>query len=152
MGDLNKDVETLENAIRLFVQTIKRPQRWAAIMTQTGINIDRPSAVILHMLVDHEPHQMRVQDVARKLGIEPPSVTRKTQQLEVQGYLKRLPDAKDKRAVALQVTPAGHKVTKKLWAAQRQNMMQVLEGWPSKDRHQLATLLERFSKELNEAI
>ena len=152
MASLQSDAEMLENAIRSFAQTIKRPQRWATIMAETGISLDRPSAVILYKLIEHEPKQMRVQDLARELGIEPPSVTRKTQMLEELGYLTRQPDAHDKRAVSLRVTPAGHKVTKKLWAAQRQKMVQVLEGWPANERRQLAELLGRFSKELNETI
>jgi DNA-binding MarR family transcriptional regulator len=152
MGNLDNDVAKLENAIRLFVQAIKRPQRWAAITAETGINVDRPSAVILHKLIEHEPKQMRVQDLARELGIEPPSITRKTQLLEELGYIQRLPDAGDKRAVSLKVTPAGHKVTKKLWQAQRQSMVDVLANWPADERHQLATLLERFSQQLIETI
>src|SRR4051812_3756621 len=101
MVGLEQDVEILENAIRTFVQSIKRPQRWARITAATGINLDRPSAIILHKLVTHEPDHIGVQDLARELGIEPPSVTRKTQLLEELGYIKRLPNPKDKRAVSL---------------------------------------------------
>jgi DNA-binding MarR family transcriptional regulator len=151
MASLDTDVERLENALRLFVQTIKRPQHWANITAQVGVTLDRPSATILRMLIMHEPRRMRVQDLAHELGIESPSVTRKTQQLEELGYIQRQPDANDKRAVSLMVTPAGYTVAAKLWAVQRQSIVKVLADWPEEQRHQLVGLLERFSGELHEA-
>lgn len=150
MSDIEADVDKLESAIRLFAQSIKRPQRWAQITAATGINLDRPSAIVLHTLRVNEPKLMRVQDLAQSLGIEPPSVTRKTQLLEELGYITRQSDANDKRAVCLKVTPKGNEISQRLWDAQRQNLLKVLERWDPDERRQLVTLFERFSQELNE--
>lgn len=148
MDDLETDVIKLENAIRSFVQTIKKPQRWTNINAHTGINIDRPSAVILQILVRHEPLLMRVQDVAHELSIEPPSVTRKVQTLEELGFLTKQHDPDDKRAVCLKATPEGHRAAKKIWEAQRQVMMNALSEWLPEDRDRLIRLLERLSGDL----
>jgi DNA-binding MarR family transcriptional regulator len=148
MSTFDDDVTTLENAMRLFAQTMKRPQRWAQIVAESGIAIDRPSAVILQTLVLHQPKCLHIQDLAAQLAIEPPSVTRKTQALEQLGYLRRAPDPKDGRAVTLEVTKAGRAVSDKLWRIQRQVMRAALQDWPAADRQQFVKLFKRFSQDL----
>jgi DNA-binding MarR family transcriptional regulator len=152
MATLKADMDTLERAMRLLGQALKKPQQWARITAESGVQLDRPSAAILRTLIINQPRQLRVQDVAHELGIESPSVTRKTQLLEEMGYISRQPDARDKRAVSLKVTAAGHEVTDRLWAAQRQTLLSVLQDWPAQERHQLVELLERFSRQLNETL
>lgn len=148
MNDLETDIEALDNALQLFFRAMKRPQRWTAVTDRAGINIDRPAAVILHMLVLAHPRHLRVQDVADQLGIEAPSVTRKTQELEQAGYLRRLPDEADRRAIGLQVTPKGRGVSNRLWKAQREIFSQALADWPANERRQFIKLFERFSQDI----
>lgn len=148
MSSLEEDVNIVEDALRAFAKTMKRPQAWAHVTAQTGISLDRTSAGILHVLIMHEPASMRLQDLANRMGVEPPFVTRKTQLLEELGYLKRVPDPNDKRAIGLHVTAAGRRVAAKLWKAQRQAISQTLNKWPADDRAQFAKLLERFSTDL----
>jgi len=141
-------MESLEEAMRLFFQTMKRPQRWAAVTAQAGVNIDRPAALILHMLIAHQGRPCRIQDLAIQLGIEAPSVTRKTQELEQAGYLQRIPDPLDKRAIGLKVTASGRNVGSRLWKAQRQAMRRALSGWPTVERQEFIALFQRFSNDL----
>lgn len=148
MSSLEHDIETLENAVRLFAQTVKRPQRWAAVTSQAKINIDRPSAVILQSLLLNERGFCRVQDLALQLGIEPPSVTRKTQELERAGYLRRVPDPADRRAVDLRITGRGRTVANRLWKAQRNLLAEALRDWRPSERRQFVRLFERFSNDL----
>lgn len=148
MGSLENDIETLENAVRLFGQTMKRPQRWAAITAQAKVSLDRPSAVILHTLVFGEHTSCRVQDLAARLGIEPPSVTRKTQELEQAGYLRRVPNPADRRAIDLRVTPKGRDAANRLWDAQRAILSEAVKDWSPADREKFVRLFERFSNDL----
>lgn len=148
MDSLERDIEILENAVRLFAQTVKRPQRWAAIMAQAKTDLDRPSAAILQMLLLGERGFCRVQDMAVRLGIEPPSVTRKTQELERAGYLRRVPDPADRRAVDLRITASGRKVANRIWSAQRTLLAEALQDWKPADRHKFVKLFERFSADL----
>jgi DNA-binding MarR family transcriptional regulator len=149
MASIDTEVIQLENALRAFVQTIKRPQQWAYITNVAGVQLDRPAAMILQTLILHNSEQLGVQDLALLLGIEPPSVSRKAQQLEYAGYLRRQRSSDDRRAVRLQVTAAGHEVADRLWHAQRSIMSQVLQSWPSSDRHRFVSLFARFAEELN---
>ena len=148
MSPLDNDIEILENAVRLFAQTIKRPQRWAAVTAQAKVDMDRPSAVMLQTLVLCQPDSCHVQELADRLGIEPPSVTRKTQELERAGYLRRVPNPQDRRAVDLRITPEGRKVAERLWEAQRGIIAEALSGWDPEDRRRFVRLFERFSDDL----
>jgi DNA-binding MarR family transcriptional regulator len=148
MAPLEDDIEQLEAAMRLFGQTIKRPQRWAAITALAGVDLDRPAAIILHILMVPRPQGWRVQDLAEHLGIEPPSVTRKTQELEQAGYLQRHRDPADKRAIGLHLTPHGRSVCQRLQKIQHQAIAQIMEQWPARERHQFVELFQRFSRDL----
>lgn len=149
MASIDTEVIQLENALRAFVQTIKRPQQWAYITSVAGVQLDRPAAMILQTLILHKSEQLGVQDLALLLGIEPPSVSRKAQELEHAGYLRRQRSSDDRRAVRLQVTAAGHEMADRLWQAQRSIMSQVLQNWPSNDRQRFVSLFARFAEELN---
>jgi DNA-binding MarR family transcriptional regulator len=148
MDTLASDLETLENAMREFFQTMKRPHNWDQIKQRSGVAIDRPSAVILKLLVSAKG-PCRVQDLADHLGIEAPFVTRKTQSLESAGYIKRVTDEHDRRAVDLHLTARGKAVTAKLGRAQREVISQALEQWKPRERHNFVTLFKRFSKDLS---
>lgn len=149
MGSIDAEVIQLENALRAFVQTIKRPQQWTYVMSAAGVQLDRPAAMILQTLILHQSEQLGVQDLALLLGIEPPSVSRKAQELEQVGYLRRQRSADDRRAVRLEVTKAGHDVADRLWEAQRLHMSQVLKSWSSTDRQRFVNLFTRFAEELS---
>ncbi|HET7060122.1 MAG TPA: MarR family transcriptional regulator [Candidatus Saccharimonadales bacterium] len=144
MDSLETDLETLENAMRQFFQTMKRPQNWTRVAVRSGVTIDRSSAIILKMLLN-APMPCRVQDLADHLGIEAPFVTRKTQQLERAGYLRRVPDKTDRRAIDLHLTSLGRSTTTKLWKAQRDITAEALRQWKPAERRQFVTLFGRFS-------
>lgn len=145
----SNNLDDLENVLRSFFQLMKRPQRWGRITAQAGVTIDRPAGAIIHLLLTHATEQFRLQDIAVALGIEAPSVTRKTQALERAGYLARLPDPKDGRAVSFYLTPAGIRLGQSLHAAQREFLERSMRSWSNDDIQQLVTLLERFSIDLS---
>ena len=148
MSPLDNDIERLENAVRLFAQAMKRPQRWAVVTALAKADIDRPSAVILQTLALERPRPCHVQELAQRLGIEPPSVTRKTQELEQAGHLRRVPDPSDRRAVTLHITPKGRKMAERLWQAQRSIIADALRDWDITERREFVRLFERFSTDL----
>lgn len=148
MDSLENDLEKLDEAMRLFSQTMKRQHLWTTITAQAGVNLDRPAAYILYTLTVPRPQGWRVQDLAAHLGIESPSVTRKTQELEQAGYLRRTRSSLDKRAIGLQLTPRGRATCQRIWKIQRQTIAGVLEQWPAGERHRFVELFERFSQDL----
>jgi DNA-binding MarR family transcriptional regulator len=144
--DLTDNLETFETALRLFLQTMKRPQSWLLITEKAGLDIDRPAATILMVLIAQESKQYRLHDLAEHLNIEAPSVTRKVQQLEKAGLVARNQDSQDKRAYDLQATKSGIEVAMKIRDAQRQITSQVFNNWTKQDRKAFVDLFERFCK------
>lgn len=148
MRAVDTDVMVLENAIRGFIQILKRPQHWSHVVSRSGVQLDRPAAIILQTLLAQQPATLHPQELAQHLGIEPPSVTRHTQRLEAVGYLRRQADKRDRRVTRLYVTPAGKRVAEKIWQAQRSLIYEALSTWPAQQRHQFVNLFERFTNDL----
>lgn len=144
---MDHDLNRLENAMLLFFQTMKRPQRWLEITEQIGVIIDRPSGQILHILAPAGT-SYGVQELASHLGIEAPSVTRKTQELEQSGYISRVRSDKDKRAVKLAITPAGRNLAHKITKVRREGIRTVLYSWSDVDRTAFINYFERFASEV----
>jgi DNA-binding MarR family transcriptional regulator len=147
MAKLSNDLDTLQAALRMFFQTMKRPQNWTEITARAGVTIDRPAGAIIHLLASSDKHY-RLQDLASALGIEAPSATRKTQELEKIGYLERVVDPKDGRAVSFRLTASGEKLGKKLKAAHRAILSQALAGWSDTDRQDFVRMFEKFSNDI----
>ncbi len=146
MDQTASDLAQLESVLRSFFQTMKRPQRWTQITEKAGVNIDRPAGAIVHLLMDGQ--QYRLQDLAHALAIEAPSASRKTQELEKAGYLERLSDPKDGRAVSFRLTSRGLQLGKNLRAAQRQFLFEAMQSWSAEDRQTFTVLFERFSHDI----
>jgi DNA-binding MarR family transcriptional regulator len=148
MDSLPADLGALEDALRSFFQTMKRPQRWATITARAGVTIDRPAGAIIHLLLAHPDRHFRLQDLADSLGIEAPSATRKTQELEKAGYLERLPDAADRRVVSFCLTPSGKQLGKRIQAAQRDFLRIAMSEWSADERQAFVQHFERFSRDI----
>lgn len=144
---MDKNLNRLEDAMLLFFQTMKRPQRWTDVTEQIGVVIDRPSGQILHILAS-AGSSYGVQELANHLGIEAPSVTRKTQELEQSGYISRVRSDKDKRVVKLEITPAGRNLAAKIMKVRRESMRNVLYNWSDSDRVAFINYFERFVSEV----
>lgn len=85
---------------------------------------------------------LRVSDLAARLGITKQSVSQLVDQLEADGYVRRLPDPTDGRAKLVVFGPRGHKSLPVAWRALHasdEHARQIL-GDPALD--QLRTSLE----------
>src|ERR1043165_3774381 len=70
------------------------------VLRQAGVDIDQAGLAILYAL-HAEKASLRVTDLAERLGIDAPAVTRKAQRLERLGLVSRGRDADDARACRL---------------------------------------------------
>lgn len=104
-----------------------------------GKMVPRHNNVIdaIHELSQTQP-QVFVSDVARRLGTTTPSVTKLVSQLEDMGYVRKLPDPKDRRFVALQLTEAGEDHFERFVRSYHAELAQALEGLD--ERQCLATV------------
>lgn len=83
-------------------------------------------------------------ELAARLEVEAPHVTRQVQRLQQAGYADRVPDPDDRRAQLIQLTPAGRAASDRIREAGTSGVQAALAHWPPQELHQLATLLHRM--------
>lgn len=145
---LEQDLELVDKAMDRFLQSLSRPRAWDHMSARAGISVDRASAVMLQFLNQSEQQHCHLSDLAHKLGIEAPSVTRKVQQLEREGLVVRVIDPADKRASVLKTTVRGRQIVERLHKAKHELFSEVLQDWPAEDRTAFAHLFSKLAEDM----
>jgi DNA-binding MarR family transcriptional regulator len=144
---LNTELDDIENGLLLLFRASFHHKGWEQLQQRAGITIDRAGASLLKVIEQSPRQHCRMLDIANYLGIEAPSVTRKVQQLEHDGLLRRKADQTDARVSNLLLTTRGRRQIAKLQAAKRQNLAALMQHWQPAERAQLARLLSRLAHE-----
>jgi DNA-binding MarR family transcriptional regulator len=111
---------------------------------QADVDLDRSGAMLLYKL-HAEGENVRLTDLAERLEIDAPGVTRKVQQLERAGLVQRSSDPMDGRALRLSLTEAGRRSIERLLAERERWLESLLVGWTGDDRRDFARLLRLFA-------
>ncbi len=101
----------LDERLRLAGQSAARMEALAAIINSPG----RPSQV----------------DIAKRLRIEGPTMTRMLDTLEADGLVERLPDPADRRSKQLRVTGQGERALEEIFAVVDELRDRLVEGIPA---------------------
>ena len=117
------------------------------LLQAAGVRIDRAGGALLYMLQAHG-ESVRVTGLADLLGVDPPTVTRKIQQLERDGLVARHADVEDHRATRIALTPNGRRTLERVSKARRVWFDRLLEGWDDVDLAVFAAMLGRFAASL----
>jgi len=117
------------------------------ILHAAGVRLDRAGAALLYRL-HLQGDALRVTNLAERLGIDAPSVTRKIQQLERDGLVARQADPDDRRATRIRLTPAGRRTLERVLRARRAWYERLLADWDTGELAEFATMLGRFSRAL----
>jgi DNA-binding MarR family transcriptional regulator len=136
------DAAEILQAITRIAYLITRARRHDRVRTVAAVPLDRAAVMVLGQLAEAGP--VRPGELADRLGVEAPHVTRQVQRLQQAGYADRVPDPDDRRAQLIQLTPAGRAAADRIREAGTAGMQAALAHWPSQERHQLATLLHRM--------
>ena len=78
-----------------------------------------------------------------RLGVEPPTVTGTVQRLERAGFIRREPDAANRRISRVHLTPAGRQLEEPVRAVLGEAEDRLLHGLSAAERRELAALLAR---------
>jgi DNA-binding MarR family transcriptional regulator len=136
------DVVEIERALSRVAHLLSRARQHHQVAAEAGVPIDRAAVPILRLLTETGPQ--RASDIAARLAVEAPHVTRQVQRLEGTGYVERLPDPDDRRACLVSVTAAGREAVDRILDVGRHAILQALAEWAPRDRAQLATLFDRM--------
>jgi DNA-binding MarR family transcriptional regulator len=105
-GDLNVKLMRVARAHRTYA---------ASLLSQVGLH---PGQEALLMELWRQDGRTQA-NLAEALGVEPPTVTKMLQRMEVADLVSRRPDASDRRAIRVHLTPKGRRLrnrVEKLWA------------------------------------
>jgi len=136
------DAAEILQAITRIAYLITRARRHDRVRTVAAVPLDRAAVMVMGQLAEAGP--VRPGELAARLGVEAPHVTRQVQRLQQAGYADRVPDPDDRRAQLIQLTPAGRAASDRIRDAGITGMQAALAHWPPQERHQLATLLHRM--------
>jgi DNA-binding MarR family transcriptional regulator len=116
-------------------------------MDQAGISLDRPAMTVL-ITVETAGQPLRVGEVARRMQVVGPHVTRVLHDLERRDLARRLPDPDDRRAQLIELTPAGSAIARRYVQTILTWITEATADWPPTDRQTFSRLLTRFLDDL----
>jgi DNA-binding MarR family transcriptional regulator len=87
-------------------------------------------------------------ELARRIGIETPTVTRMAQRMERAGFVRRVPDAADRRLVRVRLTEAGRRLEAVLPNAMAESDEEALAGFSPEERRRFVEFLRRMAATL----
>ncbi|SJZ79543.1 MarR family winged helix-turn-helix transcriptional regulator [Consotaella salsifontis] len=98
-----------------------------------------------------EEDGVALRDLAEKLAVRPPTVTKTITRLAAQGLVEKRVSAEDARQSRAYLTEAGQSLVGKVRAAQEEVEEAALQDLSSKERKALRKLLRRIERSLGEA-
>ncbi|WP_280357345.1 MarR family winged helix-turn-helix transcriptional regulator [Nocardia otitidiscaviarum] len=142
-SDVVAHIVELERAMSRLAYLLTRARRHDRAVTACGITVDRASVPLLRILADAAA-PLRLGELAVRLDVEAPHVTRQVQRLEKNGFVGRVADPDDRRAQLVRLTDSGRAAVDAIRAVQRRWMREALADWSSEDLRTLATLNHRM--------
>jgi DNA-binding MarR family transcriptional regulator len=140
-------IASIETALYALARRLKQARLHDHFTRVAGVDIDQAGLAVLYAL-HGEKAGLRVTEVAGRLVIDAPAVTRKAQQLERLHLVSRAPDADDARASRLLLTAEGRRVLKRFLVARHRWLTAMLSDWPESDRDEFARLIGRFTSDI----
>lgn len=142
--------------IRLTINLVLVARRWRALLDERLRAIGQSAARMEAMAaIMNSPSLSAQVDIARRLRIEGPTMTRMLDTLENDGLVERLPDPADRRTKQLRLTAAGEAALEEIFSVADELRDRLLEGVPAAKVEELneflGTLTERLDAGLPEA-
>ncbi|MTJ61214.1 MarR family transcriptional regulator [Nocardia seriolae] len=133
----------LERALARVAYLLTRVRRHDQAMVKCGFTMDRASVPLLRLLTDAD-EPMRLGELATRLDVEAPHISRQIQRLEKAGYIERVPDPDDRRAQLARPTASGRRAVEAIREVMRGWMAEALADWNTEDLKTLAVLNHRM--------
>ena len=90
----------------------------------------------------------RVSELAERLGIDAPAVTRKVQKLERLGFVSRDADPEDKRATRIQLTSSGEETLQLVLKAHKKRLARLFDDWTAEELRAFSSSMAKFAEAL----
>ena len=136
--------------IRLTINLVLAARRWRSLLDErlrlTGQSAARMEALAA---IINSPSLSAQVDIARRLRIEGPTMTRMLDTLESDGLVERLPDPGDRRTKLLRLTPAGEAALEDIFVVADELRERLLAGIPGERIEELNMFFEMLMGRLD---
>jgi DNA-binding MarR family transcriptional regulator len=147
MGPLSDATAGLLPQLLQLRNLLNRGQFYEQAIQDAGVALDRPAMTIL-VVLDAAEHPLRVGEIATRMQVVGPHVTRHLNSLEKRAIIKRVPDPEDQRARLIALTPSGQRIVERYTTIVNGWFAAALAQWPDQDRTELIRLLTRLTGDL----
>jgi DNA-binding MarR family transcriptional regulator len=113
----------------------------------TGLALDRPAMTIL-LTLSMADSPLRVGEIAERMQVVGPHVTRQVQALEHRGLVRRVTDPNDRRASLIEATETGTEAANRYTSTIVGWFREVIADWPAHDRAELGRLLAKLTDDI----
>lgn len=110
-------------------------------LTQRGVDLNFMQFLALKLLGDKSPRAPG--ELARALHYNPGAMTRLLDKLEKHGYLRRVPDPGDRRALHLELTTSGRSIRKQVIECSSAAAERVFDCISEREKDKLHDVLSR---------
>ncbi|MFI8348677.1 MarR family winged helix-turn-helix transcriptional regulator [Streptomyces sp. NPDC085596] len=108
-----------------------------------GLALDRPAVAVL-MTLHMADRPLRIGEIAERMQVVGPHVTRQVQGLERRGLVRRVADPHDRRASLIEPTPEGAQAANRYATSLVGWFSEAIAGWSDQERADLGRLLGRL--------
>ena len=126
---------------------LNRGQLYERAAEAADVTLDRPAMTIL-VILDTAERPLRVGEIATRMQVVGPHVTRQLNTLEKRGIVERVPDPDDQRARLIALTPSGQRLVDRYTTVINGWFAAALAEWPDHDRTEFVRLLGRMVEDL----
>jgi DNA-binding MarR family transcriptional regulator len=123
----------------------RQQEALAAETARFFLDLDLTMAQFRALAVLRRRGRMTGRELAGHLGVTPGTVVPLCDRLEEQGYLRRVPDAADRRLTWLELTPKGQRLFHRLWRAGGEKIAAAMARLSADDQRSLARLLNQVA-------
>ncbi|HEU4650089.1 MAG TPA: MarR family transcriptional regulator [Croceibacterium sp.] len=136
--------------IRVTVNLVLVARRWRSLLDERLRLIGQSSARMEALAaIINSPSLSAQVDIAKRLRIEGPTMTRMLDTLEADGLVERLADPSDRRTKQLRLTPAGEKALEEIFAIADALRERLLEDVAPERLDELNALLVMLTERLD---
>lgn len=107
-----------------------------------SVKITQTQIFTIMTLTEKAP--VRLSELSKRMNISAPTVTGIVDRLEKLGYVKRIPDGKDRRAINVGLTVKGKNIAKKLKATLKRKWKGLLIKLPKRDQEHYGRILRNI--------
>lgn len=134
-------MENVTRRIQLALQTLKRTIESESTY-KTSIGVTQPQMFLLYFLSREE--KCKLSQLAEKLEVKPSAITVMIDRLEKPGYVRRIQDTEDRRAIWVEITEAGQAILKQAIQERNEILGKYLSRLSQEEIVQLAGMLEKM--------